>query len=253
MAWHNTDLARPDALYKDHFERTEERLQVAAHTTLGRHHPVPPITRSSGASATRAQRQQVTPPTAPDVESVARNAAAVTGPVPPITRAANDDELVLPPAQPIAYKGRGTPGTPGGASPRPSTIGSTPQQSFGAPPKGLALNAQAGEAYVDGGYTDAIARPGSAGSQALRQLDALHARMRLPAPRDVKPASSAEVTLARQHARTAGCERCESWLSGLASGAKGQGMLEQQARAQEARAQQQRRSTPPPRWPRGRS
>jgi len=74
--------------------------------------------------------------------------------------------------------------------------------------------------------------------------------MRLPAPRDVKPASSAEVTLARQHVRDASCERCESWLSGLASGAKGQGQIEKQARQQEARAQQ--RSTPP-RWPRGRS
>jgi hypothetical protein len=83
MAWHNTDLARPDTLYREHFQRAEERLQVAAKTTLGRHHPVPSITR------------------------------------------AVDDELVLPPAQPIARPAKNaTPGAASGSS-RPRTIGST--------------------------------------------------------------------------------------------------------------------------------
>src|SRR5258706_13893936 len=96
MAWHNTDLARPDTLYRDHFQRVEERLQVAATTTLGRHHPVPPITRTPDASTTRAQRTHVTLPTAEQVETVRRNALADRGqPMPPVRRAA-DDELTHP-------------------------------------------------------------------------------------------------------------------------------------------------------------
>jgi hypothetical protein len=201
MSWTNSDLARPDSLYREHFQRAEERLQVNAKTTLGRHHPVPPVTRAS-----------------------------------------DDSALTHAPGQPIARPTKGaTPGAASGSS-RPRVIGSTP---VGRP---------TGQAFHEDGHTSlgsALPKPGSPGGERLRQLEALHARMRIPAPRDVKPASSAEVNLARQHVRDAGCERCESWLSGLASGAKGQGQIEKQARQQEARAQQ--RSTTPPRWPRGRS
>jgi hypothetical protein len=162
--------------------------------------------------------------------------------VPPITRA-SDDSITHAPGRPIVRPKQGTPGATGGTSSAPHVIGNTP---VGRP---------TGQAFHEDGHTSlgsALPKPGSPGGERLRQLEALHARMRLPAPRDVKPASSAEVNLARQHVRDAGCERCESWLSGLASGAKGQGVREQQARQQEARAQQ-RWNTPPPRWPRGRS
>src|SRR5260370_30281857 len=63
MSWTNSDLARPDTLYRDHFQRAEERLKVNAHTTLGRHHPVPPITRASDDSAlTHAPGQPIARP-----------------------------------------------------------------------------------------------------------------------------------------------------------------------------------------------
>ncbi len=248
MAWHNSDLARPDALYRDHFQRAEERLQVNALTTLQRDKAVvPPITRTraSNASTTRSQRVQVTLPTAVDVETVRRNAMADRGqPMPPITRAADDSALTHAPGQPIARPAKDA--TPGAASSssKPRTIGSTLP---GRP---------TGQAFHSDGHTSlgsALPKPGSAGGEALRQLDALHTSLeRLPASsKNVKPPTQAEVDLARQHARTSGCERCNAFLVGLARGAKGQGEIEQNRRQQQARALQ--RNLPPTRWPRGRS
>jgi hypothetical protein len=64
MSWTNSDLARPDSLYREHFQRVEERLQVAAKTTLGRHRPVPPITRAADDSAlTHAPGRPIVRPT----------------------------------------------------------------------------------------------------------------------------------------------------------------------------------------------
>jgi hypothetical protein len=63
MSWTNSDLARPDSLYREHFQRVEERLQVNAKTTLGRHHPVPPVTRASDDKLTHAPGQPITRPT----------------------------------------------------------------------------------------------------------------------------------------------------------------------------------------------
>jgi len=167
-------------------------------------------------------------------------------PVPPVRRAAGDEKLTQPGryGHQISYKG-GTPGTPGGARPAPNVIGTNAARPLDSSPhNGLALDAQAAEKFIDGNYTDAIVRPGSPGSAALRKIEDLHKNMLPPASAKsgMQPPTAAEIRLAQQHAKQTGCSQCHAFLVGLHRGAAGgRQQAQEQQRAQQRRSSSQRR------------